>query len=71
VHYTNNQSYSYTEININSDKYDKDDEEKVEERAEEAPKKVSLTCPGCGAKVKVYRKQFTDCEYCGTTVEAS
>ena len=32
VIYTNNQSLSYTEININSDKYDKDEEEKVERR---------------------------------------
>ena len=71
VIYTNNQSLSYTEININSDKYAKDEEEKVEEKVEEAPRQVSVTCSGCGAKVKVYRKQFTDCEYCGTTVEAS
>ncbi|MFB8375788.1 hypothetical protein [Paenibacillus taichungensis] len=31
---------------------------------------VAVNCPGCGAKAKVYRKQSTDCEYCGTTVEA-
>jgi ribosomal protein S27E len=71
VIHTNNQSFSYTEININSDKYDKEDGEKLEEKVEEAPRQVSVTCSGCGAKVKVYRKQFTDCEYCGTTVEAS
>ncbi|MDT0123409.1 hypothetical protein Q9R46_12200 [Paenibacillus sp. RRE4] len=70
VIHTSNQSFSYTEININSDKYDREDEEKQEEK-EEAPRQVSVTCSGCGAKVKVYRKQFTDCEYCGTTVEAS
>ncbi|MDT0123410.1 hypothetical protein Q9R46_12205 [Paenibacillus sp. RRE4] len=70
----NGDSYSnssYTEININSDKYDYEDEEKQEEKVEEAPRQVSVTCSGCGAKVKVYRKQFTDCEYCGTTVKAS
>ncbi|WP_144424469.1 hypothetical protein [Paenibacillus xylanivorans] len=37
---------------------------------EEPQEAVSVNCPGCGAKAKVYRKQSTDCEYCGTTVEA-
>ncbi|MBB6023068.1 ribosomal protein S27E [Paenibacillus sp. JGP012] len=70
----NGDSYShssYTEININSDKYDKEDEEKLEGNFEEAPRLVSVTCTGCGAKVKVYRQQSADCDYCGTAVETS
>ncbi|GGH41696.1 hypothetical protein GCM10008014_01370 [Paenibacillus silvae] len=68
VNYTSNQSFSYTEININSDRSD-EQEAKVE--AQEPPRQVSVSCPGCGAKVKVYRKQSADCDYCGTAVEAS
>ncbi|WP_440109556.1 hypothetical protein [Paenibacillus sp. QZ-Y1] len=63
VSYTSHNTINYTEINIA-------DEADVEEKVEEPQRQVSVSCPGCGAKAKVYRKQSTDCEYCGTTVEA-
>jgi ribosomal protein S27E len=64
ISYTSHNTINYTEINIS-------DENNAEEKVEEPQRKVSVSCPGCGAKTKVYRKQYTDCEYCGTTVEAS
>lgn len=63
VNYTSHNTINYTEINIT-------DEADVEEKVEEPQRQVSVSCPGCGAKAKVYRKQSTDCEYCGTAVEA-
>ncbi|QOS79757.1 hypothetical protein JNUCC31_02045 [Paenibacillus sp. JNUCC31] len=67
VSYTSHNTINYTEINIT----DMADVEEKVEKAEEPKKQVSVSCPGCGAKAKVYRNQSTDCEYCGTTVEAS
>lgn len=63
VSYTSHNTINYTEINTS-------DEKDTEEKVEEPQRKVSVSCPGCGAKAKVYRKQSTDCEYFGTTVEA-
>lgn len=63
VSYTSHNTINYTEINIS-------DEKDAEEKVVEPQRKVSVSCPGCGAKAKVYRNQSTDCEYCGTTVEA-
>ncbi|NUU79565.1 hypothetical protein [Paenibacillus xylanilyticus] len=42
-----------------------------EEEFEEPQEPVSVNCPGCGAKAKVYQNMSTECEYCGTTVRAS
>ena len=71
VVYTNNNSVNYTEININNNTYhEEESDKKAEAKVEEPPRKVTMTCPGCGAKVKLYRNQFTDCDYCGTTVES-
>ncbi|CAI6056619.1 hypothetical protein PAECIP112173_01615 [Paenibacillus sp. JJ-100] len=71
VVYTNNNSVSYTEININNNTYHEEEpDKKAEAKVEEPPRKVTMTCPGCGAKVNLYRNQFTDCDYCGTTVES-
>lgn len=54
VSYTSHNTIHYTEINIS-------DEKDAEEKVEEPQRKVSVSCPGCGAKAKVCRKQSTDC----------
>ncbi|WP_239296039.1 hypothetical protein [Paenibacillus sp. ACRRY] len=48
-----------------------DGEADKKEKDEEPQGPVSVNCPGCGAKAKVYPKQSTDCEYCGTTLRVS
>lgn len=68
VSYSSHNTINYTEINF-SDKQNA--EEKVEEKVEEPQRPISVSCSGCGAKVKVLPKQSTDCEYCGTTVVAT
>ncbi|KLU55259.1 hypothetical protein MKX33_23180 [Paenibacillus sp. FSL R5-0490] len=68
VNYSSHNTINYTEINF-SDK--ENTEEKADEKVEEPQRPVSVSCPGCGAKAKVFPKQSTDCEYCGTTVVAT
>ena len=75
VSYTSNNSYtSHNTYNFNN--MDLSDigiarEADNREKDEEPQRPVSVNCPGCGAKAKVYPKQSTDCEYCGTTLRAS
>lgn len=45
--------------------------EQYEDEFEKPQEAISVNCPGCGAKAKVYPNMSTECEYCGTTVRIS
>lgn len=52
--------------------YDRDEEYYEDEYEEdEYDQPVSVSCSGCGAKVKVYPNLVMDCDYCGTTMRIS
>ncbi|MEW4427492.1 hypothetical protein AB1I68_08520 [Paenibacillus pabuli] len=67
--YTSHTTYNFSNMDLSN--IGNDGEADNREEDEEPQRPVSVNCPGCGAKAKVYPKQSTDCEYCGTTLRAS
>lgn len=67
VSYTSHNTYNFSNMDLSGN----DGEADKKEKDEEPQGPVSVNCPGCGAKAKVYPKQSTGCEYCGTTLRAS
>jgi len=69
VSYTSNNSYNFNNMDLSEIGNAREADNREEDEEPQGP--VSVNCPGCGAKAKVYPKQSIDCEYCGTTLRAS
>ncbi|WP_336782043.1 hypothetical protein [Paenibacillus illinoisensis] len=67
--YTSHNTYNFNNMDLSDIGYAREANNREEDEELQGP--VSVNCPGCGAKAKVYPKQSTDCEYCGTTLRAS
>ncbi|WP_433707054.1 hypothetical protein [Paenibacillus illinoisensis] len=65
-HHSNHEEYYEEEYDEDYEEY-----EQHEDEFEKPQEAVSVNCPGCGAKAKVYPNMSTECEYCGTTVRIS